>query len=184
MLWKCLNCGLEQDDMPSKAKIRKFCSSSCHMKYSYKTGQRDGSKVSEKARSAAIEKQKKFNWLNTKQSRDKLREVMQTKEYKEKQRISKTGVKNGMYGAVPWNKQFPVKKYWEEKKFLELRKACRIRDNFCCVGCGVSGKDRQIFCDHIVPYRVCLDHELDNLQMLCGACHAKKTAIDNKTHSK
>ena len=29
--------------------------------------------------------------------------------------------------------------------------------------------------DHIVPYRVCREHKLSNLQALCPTCHARKT---------
>jgi hypothetical protein len=29
--------------------------------------------------------------------------------------------------------------------------------------------------DHIVPYRVCQEHRLSNLQALCPTCHARKT---------
>lgn len=29
--------------------------------------------------------------------------------------------------------------------------------------------------DHIVPYRVCQEHKLSNLQALCPNCHARKT---------
>ena len=29
--------------------------------------------------------------------------------------------------------------------------------------------------DHIVPYRICQEHRLSNLQALCPTCHARKT---------
>lgn len=29
--------------------------------------------------------------------------------------------------------------------------------------------------DHIVPYRICREHKLKNLQALCPTCHARKT---------
>jgi hypothetical protein len=29
--------------------------------------------------------------------------------------------------------------------------------------------------DHVVPYRVCREHRLSNLQALCPTCHARKT---------
>jgi hypothetical protein len=34
--------------------------------------------------------------------------------------------------------------------------------------------------DHIVPYRVCQEHKLSNLQALCPTCHARKTRSEAK----
>lgn len=76
----------------------------------------------------------------------------------------------------------PTMKWWEEKEFVKLRKICLKRDNHCCVKCGVSQKEKDLYCDHIIPYRICKKHELTNLQMLCGSCHSKKTVIDIKTY--
>lgn len=34
--------------------------------------------------------------------------------------------------------------------------------------------------DHIVPYRICQEHKLSNLQALCPNCHARKTRSEAK----
>jgi 5-methylcytosine-specific restriction endonuclease McrA len=34
--------------------------------------------------------------------------------------------------------------------------------------------------DHIVPYRICQEHKLSNLQALCPTCHARKTRSEAK----
>lgn len=112
----------------------------------------------------------------------KLRGRKHTEEYKRKLRESCKGINkgksNGMWGKKPWNKLYPTKKWWEEKEFVELRKECLRRDENKCVKCGVSNVD--LYCDHIVPYRICKEHKLNNLQMLCGSCHGKKTVEDVK----
>lgn len=88
------------------------------------------------------------------------------------------GAGNPMYGKKPWNKLYPTKKWWEETEFIKLRKKCLERDNHCCVNCGATGID--LYCDHKIPYRICKEHKLDNLQMMCGSCHSKKTVEDVK----
>ena len=35
MMWKCIYCGREREDAPSIAKRRKYCSTSCQLKYEY-----------------------------------------------------------------------------------------------------------------------------------------------------
>jgi len=91
---------------------------------------------------------------------------------------AKIGSKNPMFGKRPWNKMTPTKKWWEEKEFVKLRKLCLERDDYKCVKCGEVYKD--LYCDHIVPYRICKEHKLENLQTLCGSCHSKKTVKDSK----
>jgi len=34
--------------------------------------------------------------------------------------------------------------------------------------------------DHVVPYRICQEHRLSNLQALCPTCHARKTRTEAK----
>lgn len=171
----CLFC---KKELVGKCNKRKYCTASCQLKYEYANGIRDRVKIGEKARAVSHAKQKEHNWLNDKSSRDKLKATQQTEEYKEKQRIAKTGSKNGMWHKTPPNKQFPTKKYWEEKTFKILRQKCFERDNHKCVRCGATN----IFCDHIIPYRVCKEHKLDNLQALCASCHAFKNHEDRKNH--
>lgn len=60
-------------------------------------------------------------------------------------------------------------------------KALRIqaldRDGWQCVKCG---ERRRLEVDHILPVRTHpeLSYSLDNLQCLCGRCHAQKTRIE------
>ncbi|WP_371170812.1 HNH endonuclease [Aliiroseovarius sp. 2305UL8-7] len=51
------------------------------------------------------------------------------------------------------------------------------RDEWACVKCG---RQDRLECDHIKPVRTHpeLSYSLDNLQMLCGTCHARKTRIE------
>jgi hypothetical protein len=172
----CLYCNKE---FIRKAYKQKYCCVSHQLKYEYENSLRDKYKIGIKAREVSHRLFKEHNWLNDKQSRDNLRRSMNTLEYKEKIRITKLGSKNPMFGKTPWNKQEVTKKWWEEKSFLQLRKECIKRDK-CCVVCGDKNKD--LYCDHIIPYRICKEHNLGNLQMLCGSCHSKKTARDIKNY--
>lgn len=186
----CPNCKIRINvDYPYQAKPRKhlkmkYCSPKCQMEYEFKTGMRDKKEIIKKAQQVSNEKFKKYNWLNSKKSRDKLRKTMQTKEYKEKQKKVHLGKKNGMYGKDSWNKLYPTKKWWGEVKFVKLRKKCLERDNHRCVNCGILDKEKNLYCDHIIPYRICKEHKLENLQMLCGSCHSKKTVQDIKKYFK
>ena len=48
----------------------------------------------------------------------------------------------------------------------------RRQQNKCNVCCDVL----DVYdIDHIVPYRICQEHRLSNLQALCPTCHARKT---------
>jgi len=173
---KCLWCG--------KHVKNKVCNASCQMHYEYKVGIRDKYKITEKARKIANKRIKIDNWLNYKSSRDNLRKTMKTEKYKKLQSDIHKGGKNGMWNQTPWNKMSPTKKWYEEKQFMLLRKKCLIRDNFKCVKCGVHQSKKDLYCDHIMPYRICKEHKLDNLQILCGSCHSKKTVKDIKLMKK
>jgi len=61
---------------------------------------------------------------------------------------------------------------WKSLRFLAKR-----RDGFKCVSCGAAGR---LEVDHIKPIRSHpeLAFEMDNLQSLCPACHARKTRIE------
>ena len=143
------------------------------MDYEYKNGLRDKNKIMEKAHRVAHKRIKEDNWLNWKSSRDNLRKVMKGKEYRKKMSLMRLGDKNPMWGKPSWHRMYPTKKWWDEPTFERLRKKCLERDGFKCVKCGENKKE--LYCDHIIPYRVCKEHKLENLQMLCGSCHSKKT---------
>jgi len=169
---KCLWC-----DKPVK---NKYCNASCQLKFEYKTGKRKGSETLTKAHETLRTKG------HYKRDNSYLVNNNTSKTQKTKDKISKanSGEKNGMFGKTPWNKLPLTKKWWEEKEFVKLRKECIERDNHQCVKCSVSDKVKDLYCDHIIPYRICKEHKLNNLQMLCGKCHSKKTAQDVKLMKK
>lgn len=90
-------------------------------------------------------------------------------------RRDNSGKNNPMWGKIPWNKLIPTKSWWVEAKFRRLRKLVLKRDNFRCVKCGNT---ENLHIDHIIPYRICKEHKLKNLQTLCRHCHSIKTAKD------
>jgi len=177
MEWKCKNCGTVREDFPYLVKKRKYCCISCQLKYEYKHGKRDPQKTIEKAHETIRTKG------HYKRDNSFLSNNHMSKEARKKLSIDRRGSGNPMYGKRPWNKQEVTKKWWEEKEFVRLRKICLDRDNHKCVQCSVSDKEKHLYCDHIIPYRIIKNHMLLNLQMLCGSCHSKKTAVDVKGYS-
>ncbi|WP_299907673.1 HNH endonuclease signature motif containing protein [uncultured Paracoccus sp.] len=60
---------------------------------------------------------------------------------------------------------------WKAVRLLAKR-----RDGWRCVTCGAKGR---IEVDHIAPLRNGgAPYDLDNLQCLCPACHARKTRLE------
>lgn len=59
-------------------------------------------------------------------------------------------------------------------RWKALRQQALERDGWACVRCKTP---RRLECDHILPVRTHPDlaYDLNNLQILCGACHTKKT---------
>lgn len=62
-------------------------------------------------------------------------------------------------------------------RWKALRMQALERDGWACVHCGTH---KRLECDHILPVRDRPDlaYTLSNLQILCGACHARKTRIE------
>jgi len=175
MEWKCINCGKIRQDYPNIAKKRKYCSTKCQMNYEYENKIRDKNKTIEKAHEVLRTRghYKRNNDYLSKPGRI-------SKKARKRMSLNRLGKGNPMYGKRPWNKLSPTKKWWEEKEFKELRKKCLKRDNYACVECGEKEKD--LYCDHIIPYRICKEHKLKNLQMLCGKHHSQKTVKDIKKY--
>jgi len=169
---KCLYCG--------KPVNNKVCNASCQLKYEYKVGIRNKNTITRNANKTLREKGQ-YTRDNTYLTE---RSPARTIEARRKNSESKQGSKNPMFGKIPWNKMFPTKKWYAEREFIKLRKLCLERDNYKCVKCKISQSAKNLYCDHIVPYRICKGHNLENLQMLCGSCHSKKSAIDTKLMKK
>jgi len=69
------------------------------------------------------------------------------------------------------------KKVTRGPRWKALRMQALERDGWQCVRCG---ERRRLEVDHIKPVRTHpeLSYSLDNLQCLCGRCHARKTRIE------
>lgn len=62
-------------------------------------------------------------------------------------------------------------KFWDR-----MRRTILIRDSYQCRMCGrVCGNPKEAHVDHIIPKRLLGSNAPENLQVLCSACHAKKT---------
>ena len=157
MKWKCINCNKIREDYPNIAKKRKYCSTRCQMFYEYQRGIRDKFKITKKA-NEKVRKCGQPKLIGRKHTEDHKRKIREgCKE------INK-GKRNGMFNKKPWNKLRLSKKWWEENEFKRLRKKCLKRDHYACMKCGT--KEKSLYCDHIIPYRICKNHNLKNLQTL------------------
>jgi 5-methylcytosine-specific restriction endonuclease McrA len=170
---KCLWCG--------KPVNNKVCNASCQMYYEYKIGVRDKNKITKKCREVANKKIKENNWLNSKKSRDKLRETMKTDDYRNKMRDLHLGSKNGMFGKKPWNFLGLDKrdKYGIADRGFDwkrIKKLIKERDNYNCQECGISEQDtvQYLQVHHKVKYSIFKDNSPENLITLCPKCHVKK----------
>ncbi len=56
-----------------------------------------------------------------------------------------------------------------------LRHECFKRDNYKCVECGATNKEKTLHADHIFPISQGGSDELDNLQTLCNECNFSKS---------
>lgn len=66
---------------------------------------------------------------------------------------------------------------YRDPRWPVVRLEAKRRDGWRCVQCDARGR---LEVDHIKPIRTHpeLAFDLDNLQTLCGGCHAKKTRIE------
>lgn len=179
MIHICKYCAKERDLVPYLAKKQKYCSVRCQMNYEYDNGIRDKNKIVEKAQKIAHLKQKEDNWLNSKQSRDKLKQVMNTDEYRIKCREVKLKEKNPMYGKKSWNYTgLDVRtKYGISDRGFDwkrIKKMIKERDNYTCQKCGITEEDTMQYLQvhHLVKYSITKDNSPDNLITLCPKCHA------------
>lgn len=116
----------------------------------------------------------------TKEVRAKVRAAQQTPEYKEKQRISKAGELNGMYGVTGdkhprWNpERTHDQRVMERKTRLDKpwRRAVFTRDGFTCQICG-DKRGGNLNAHHIESYHENADerYNVDNGVTLCASCH-------------
>jgi len=177
MKWKCIYCGKKREDMPSIAKRRKYCSTSCQLKYEYDNGIRDKYDIGVEARKVSHERMKEDNWLNYPEARDNLRKVMCTEEYRKRSSESKLGDKNPMYGKKPGNYIDGEYRKWGNAyrgfDWKNVKRKIKERDGYVCQDCGVKETpENYLQVHHIVPYRVFQDNSDDNLITLCAKCHA------------
>lgn len=63
---------------------------------------------------------------------------------------------------------------YRDRRWPALRLEAKRRDGWACVQCGARTR---LEVDHIQPVRRAPERafDLDNLQVLCGACHGAKT---------
>lgn len=64
----------------------------------------------------------------------------------------------------------------------KTRKEAMQKNDGICMASGCKAKG--MICEHVIPWIVCLEHKLDNLEPRCKAHAAEKTASEQKTYSK
>ena len=118
--------------------------------------------------------------LNKKDSREKLKGIMQTNEYRHKQSITKLGEKNGMYGKcgnlnpafnpnLTINDRIRGRNYYSYRKW---RSKVYERDNYTCQCCGDS-KGHNLQAHHMNCYSdfPTQRSDVNNGVTLCIKCH-------------
>ena len=127
---KCTCCGNDLMRRAYRAKGHNYCNGRCQMTYEYANGIRDPKKMMVKFHSIGREllKQGKHP-IQQKESRDTLRALMKTKEYRDKLKGEnnynwKGGV-NTLYGAIRSCFEY---RQWRSDVFA--------RDSFTCQKCG------------------------------------------------
>jgi len=127
----------------------------------------------EKSRQIALK------YLQSKESRDKVRKTKQTVECSQKQSISKTGIKNGMYSMTGeknpnWNPNLTEEE--RSKKRTGHNESWRTevftRDGFTCQSCGDS-KGGNLVAHHMDSYHWSKEYRYNtnNGMTLCDTCH-------------
>ena len=151
-----------------------YCNTSCQLNYEYEHGIRDKNEIIKKGRKVAHKKMKEHNWLNDKDSRDKLKEIMSRDDYKKKCRDCKLGKLNPMFGKKPWNYvDGRYRKYGVADRgynWKEIKENIKVRDNYTCQICG-SKKNLQVH--HFEPYKSTQNNEPENLVTVCSKCHGR-----------
>lgn len=127
-------------------------------------------------RKRAIELAKKT--ILTKDSRDKMREIMQTKEYKVKSSKAKIGERNPMFGVLGedhpnWNPALTNEERVIKRNTPEdtrWRLSVYRRDRFRCQKCS---SNKNLNAHHVLNHKSYkeLRYEVDNGITLCETCH-------------
>lgn len=110
--------------------------------------------------------------LQSEESRNKLRQIMQTKEYKRKMSKANSGKNNGRYKPELTESHRVSKRGLFGYKQWSL--AVRERDNFTCQVCGTHTKESgKLHAHHLESYHTHpeLRLELSNGVTLCNTCH-------------
>lgn len=63
------------------------------------------------------------------------------------------------------------------RKWMRIRSRVMLKAKWCCASCGSIAVKGEV--DHIIPLAKGGTDDDDNLQLLCLACHEKKTRADN-----
>ena len=130
MIKECANCGRILKRKPCRAKGRNYCNGKCQMEYEYANGIRDKKTIMNKFHSISkILMKERSHPLLQKESRDNLRAIMKTKEYRNK--LSGENNYNWKGGI---NTLYEIIRHCFE--YRQWRSDVFTRDNFTCQRCG------------------------------------------------
>ena len=118
--------------------------------------------------------------LHSVEVREKMKNIMQTEDYKKKQSISKLGSRNGMWRVCGenhpnWDVNRTHEKRCKERKTTKdhiWRSTVFARDNRTCCKCGKDKKARMVV-HHINSYDIHENqrYDIDNGIVMCEDCH-------------
>lgn len=76
-----------------------------------------------------------------------------------------------------WIEREALPQYTSFGNWLEMREKVLERDEHKCHKCGSTEK---LVVHHLLPFRVVMDHKIENLITLCKTCHMRLHSINRK----
>lgn len=90
---------------------------------------------------------------------------------------------NKAYDTARWREEPHIRAFYNSKRWRELSKQAKLRDDYLCQDCLAEGIYKQCdVTDHIVEVRDDWSKrwEMSNLRSLCHTCHGLKTREEKK----
>lgn len=181
MIKKCSLCKKEINIKPCRDREYNYCSRKCCVTHCYEIGKLNGQEGTKKAHEVLRVKG------HYKRDNTYLIKNNPAKKLEAREKISKAKLRdNYMRGRFKGLSHLYVggKTFYRGHRWNEIKLQTKIRDSFTCVKCKIKEKEhikktgQVLQVDHIIPYKVCKESYIENLQTLCCKCHGKKWKID------
>ena len=181
MIKNCAECKKEINVKPCRVKKYNFCSQNHYLVFGYRNKIIDSKKQTSKANNSVRlngqpkNRNKPASWIIGKNRQYICKKISEAK--------LKSNWMKGRYGELNpcWTGGHTL---YRGKNWNKIKQEAKKRDGNQCVNCGITerlnfeyyGQPLQV--DHIIPYKISRNSNLNNLQTLCCSCHGKKWAKD------